>query len=82
MVDGELFDKLAKIACTLRKSTAPFGGIQVSLNSESCTQFLTLLISLSLLGTSSSYHLLLTRVNLYSHSKLTNGRDVFLICSD
>jgi ATP-dependent DNA helicase PIF1 len=29
MVDGELFDKLARIACLLRKTTKPFGGIQV-----------------------------------------------------
>lgn len=29
MVDGELFDKLAKIGCLLRRSDKPFGGIQV-----------------------------------------------------
>lgn len=29
MVDGDLFDKLARIACILRKSSEPFGGIQV-----------------------------------------------------
>ena len=34
MLDGDLFDKLAKIACTLRKCNIPFGGIQV------CTVFL------------------------------------------
>ena len=30
MVDGDLFDKLAQIACILRKSFEPFGGIQVA----------------------------------------------------
>ena len=29
MVDGDLFDKLAKIGSILRKSPVPFGGIQV-----------------------------------------------------
>lgn len=29
MLDGDLFDKLARIGSILRKSTAPFGGIQV-----------------------------------------------------
>ncbi|KAA1082751.1 hypothetical protein PGT21_050071 [Puccinia graminis f. sp. tritici] len=29
MVDGELFDKLAYIACKMKKSEKPFGGIQV-----------------------------------------------------
>jgi hypothetical protein len=29
MVDGELFDKIARIACLIRKTTKPFGGIQV-----------------------------------------------------
>lgn len=29
MIDGDLFDKLAQIARILRKSTEPFGGIQV-----------------------------------------------------
>lgn len=30
MVDGELFDKLARIGSIMRKRTDPFGGIQVS----------------------------------------------------
>ena len=34
MLDGDLFDKLAKIASLLRKNNDPFGGIQV------CTTFL------------------------------------------
>jgi len=29
MVDGDLFDKLARIGSILRKSVEPFGGIQV-----------------------------------------------------
>lgn len=29
MVDGELFDKLARIGSIMRKRTEPFGGIQV-----------------------------------------------------
>ena len=29
MVDGDLFDKLARIGSLLRKSVEPFGGIQV-----------------------------------------------------
>ena len=29
MVDGVLFDKIARIACLIRKTTKPFGGIQV-----------------------------------------------------
>lgn len=33
MVDGQLFDTLAKLAVELRKKTSrPFGGIQVSIN--------------------------------------------------
>jgi ATP-dependent DNA helicase PIF1 len=32
MVDGELFDKLAQVACIMRKNTRAFGGIQVSFN--------------------------------------------------
>lgn len=31
MIDGDLFDKLARIACLIRKTTKPFGGIQVRL---------------------------------------------------
>jgi len=31
MLDGELFDKLAKIASIIRASPQPFGGIQVGL---------------------------------------------------
>jgi hypothetical protein len=30
MVDGDLFDKLAKIGRILRKAKEPFGGIQVT----------------------------------------------------
>ena len=29
MIDGELFDKLARIGSMIRKDTRPFGGIQV-----------------------------------------------------
>ena len=29
MIDGDLFDKLAQIARIIRRSTEPFGGIQV-----------------------------------------------------
>jgi ATP-dependent DNA helicase PIF1 len=29
MVEGDLFDKLARIACIMRKNTKPFGGIQL-----------------------------------------------------
>lgn len=29
MVDGDLFDKLARLGSILRKKTEPFGGIQV-----------------------------------------------------
>lgn len=29
MLDAGLFDKLAHIACAVRKSSEPFGGIQV-----------------------------------------------------
>jgi hypothetical protein len=29
MLDGELFDKLARIGSLIRKSPEPFGGIQV-----------------------------------------------------
>jgi ATP-dependent DNA helicase PIF1 len=29
MVEGDLFDKLERIACILRKSNKPFGGIQL-----------------------------------------------------
>lgn len=31
MLDGELFDKLARIGSLIRKSSEPFGGIQVRL---------------------------------------------------
>lgn len=30
MIDGELFDKLARIGSLLRRKSEPFGGIQVS----------------------------------------------------
>ena len=30
MVDGDLFDKLARVAGMIRKKTEPFGGIQVT----------------------------------------------------
>ena len=36
MLDGDLFDKLARIGSILRKSTKPFGGIQV------CRQYLAI----------------------------------------
>lgn len=29
MVEGDLFDKLARIACIMRKNNKPFGGIQL-----------------------------------------------------
>ena len=29
MVDGDLFDKLARVGSIIRKKTEPFGGIQV-----------------------------------------------------
>lgn len=30
MLDGDLFDRLARVACLMKKSPKPFGGIQVS----------------------------------------------------
>lgn len=33
MVDGDLFDKLARIGSLLRKNAQPFGGIQVCISS-------------------------------------------------
>lgn len=36
MVDGDLFDKLASIACILRRSAKPFGGIQVGSTNMDC----------------------------------------------
>jgi ATP-dependent DNA helicase PIF1 len=34
MVEGDLFDKLAHLACTLRKNTKPFGGIQLIVSGD------------------------------------------------
>lgn len=34
MVDGDLFDKLAEIACIIRKSPLPFGGIQLIVSGD------------------------------------------------
>jgi ATP-dependent DNA helicase PIF1 len=39
MVDGDLFDKLARIGSILRKKTEPFGGIQVRVLSTSARLF-------------------------------------------
>lgn len=41
MVDGDLFDKLARIGSILRKKVEPFGGIQVRLHFASTLQTLT-----------------------------------------
>lgn len=30
MIDGDLFDKLARVGSIIRKNVEPFGGIQVS----------------------------------------------------
>jgi ATP-dependent DNA helicase PIF1 len=37
MLDGDLFDRLARVACIIRKNTKPFGGIQVSIVCNQCT---------------------------------------------
>jgi ATP-dependent DNA helicase PIF1 len=36
MVDGDLFDKLARIGSILRKNIEPFGGIQVRCSLAAC----------------------------------------------
>src|SRR5258708_28598787 len=44
MVDGDLFDKLARVACLIKKTTKPFGGIQASISSSLSSEHLCLYI--------------------------------------
>ena len=46
MVDGDLFDKLAEIACIIRKTFKPFGGIQVDLQNLPSSYFRLLILSI------------------------------------
>ena len=50
MVDGDLFDKLAYIASKMKKSTKPFGGIQVSKSNKFYVGLTLLLFLMSVLS--------------------------------
>lgn len=49
MLDGELFDKLARIGSILRKNTAPFGSIQVR-SFVSCRSYLIFSLQIIVTG--------------------------------